>query len=226
MLGLMAASAHPTGEPDQLAELARSCSAIVAEARAQVAAGDAPDLEALAARLRAAGRRARSRSSGERTAAVDAAERAALDQLDRVRAVHRARLLLARTPNPSPPPTPRAASPLRSALRTRPTITGNMDVRRTGDGETLTLSWEAKAGIAGWEVRISERPDARSDYVVRDTVALPASGTTVDVPLGELPLRVHLFGRGRDGRLVQRAIVSGLTRETWNDRWQRRATAS
>jgi hypothetical protein len=39
-------------------------------------------------------------------------------------------------------------------------------------------------------------------------------------------VRVHLLGRGRDGRLVRRAIISALTREGWDERWQRRASAS
>jgi hypothetical protein len=35
-----------------------------------------------------------------------------------------------------------------------------------------------------------------------------------------------VIGRSRDGRPVRRALVSALTRETWTERWQRRATAS
>jgi hypothetical protein len=98
-----------------------------------------------------------------------------------------------------------------------------MDVRRQGDA---TLSWDPAAGVAGWEVRISERPDPRSEYVVRETLTLPPADTTVELPLGEQPLRVHLLGRGRDGRLLRRAIVSALTRDGWKERWQRRASAS
>ena len=75
-------------------------------------------------------------------------------------------------------------------------------------------------------MRISERPDARGDYVVRETRELPAATTSVELPLADLPLRVHLLGRTRDGRLVRRAVISGLTRDSWNDRWQRRASAS
>jgi hypothetical protein len=37
---------------------------------------------------------------------------------------------------------------------------------------------------------------------------------------------MHLLGRANDGRLVRRAIVSALTVDNWNDRWQRRASAS
>jgi hypothetical protein len=48
----------------------------------------------------------------------------------------------------------------------------------------------------------------------------------VEVPLGELPLRVHVLGHARDGRLVRRALISALTRDTWGDRWQQRASAS
>ncbi len=51
-------------------------------------------------------------------------------------------------------------------------------------------------------------------------------GKTVEVQLGELPLRVHVHGRSRDGRLLRRALISSLTRATWSDRWQRRPSAS
>ena len=78
----------------------------------------------------------------------------------------------------------------------------------------------------GWEVRISERPDVRADYVVRETLQLEPGVTRVELPLADQPLRVHVLGRSRDGRLVRRAVVSGLTRDGWSDRWQRRASAS
>jgi hypothetical protein len=75
-------------------------------------------------------------------------------------------------------------------------------------------------------VRFSERADARSEYVVRETLNLPGNTTSVELALGELPRRVHLLGRANDGRLVRRAIVSALTQDNWDDRWQRRASAS
>jgi hypothetical protein len=137
--------------------------------------------------------------------------------------VHRARALMAR--EPAAPPAA-AAPPRRAVLRTRPTISGNMEVRRHADGETVILSWDAVPAVTSWEVRFSERPDARADYVVRETLTLPAAATTVELPLGEHPLRVHLLGRGRGGRLIRRALISALTRESWNERWQRRASAS
>ncbi len=176
--------------------------AIIDEARALVAAGESPDWKELRDRIRALG--------GD--------QRDALQRLERVGAVHRARSTMA-PPSPEPAPPPRPAT----LLRTRPTITGNMDVRR-GDGTTLT--WRREPKVTGWELRISERPDPRGDYEVRESAELPGETTTVELPLGEAPLRVHLLGRDRGGRLVRRAIVSGLTRETWAERWQRRASAS
>ena len=115
------------------------------------------------------------------------------------------------------------AAPRTPLFKGRATITGNMDVRRDGDA---TLAWRAEPKVTAWELRISERPDPRGDYEVRESGELPGDATSVELPLGETPLRVHLLGRDRGGRLVRRAIVSGLTRETWGDRWQRRASAS
>jgi hypothetical protein len=186
---------------------------IVAEARAQVAAGRAPDVDALAARLRDA-------------AGDDATRRRALAQLQRVAAVHRARGLVERpavAPPAPPKPAPAPSRSLRSALRTKPTIVGNLDVRRDGD---FALAWDAVPAVAAWEVRLSERADARSDYRELEAVELPAQTTRVELPLGERLFRVNVIGRGRDGRPVRRALISALTRESWTERWQRRATAS
>lgn len=175
---------------------------ILGEARATVARGGTPDWKQLRDRIRALG--------GD--------QQDALERLERVGAVHRARTAV----KPAPPSA--ATAPLRRALlRTKPTITGNMDVRR-GRGDAL--EWTREPKVTAWELRISERPDPRGDYELRESGELPGDSTGVDLPLGETPLRVHLLGRDRGGRLVRRAIVSGLTRETWSERWQRRGTAS
>jgi hypothetical protein len=198
---------HPTDSSDDNG--ARACAAIVAEARAELAAGREPDWGLLQERVLASG-------------ASDVSRRA-LQQLERLLAVQRARTLVAREPEP---PRPRPGRPARAAFRTRPTITGNMEVRRSASGAGLTLSWEAAAAVAGWETRISRRPDARTDYAVEEERTLAAGETTLELTLGELPLRVHLLGRSADGRLARRAVISGLTSDNWSDRWQRRASAS
>jgi hypothetical protein len=182
--------------------------AIINEARAAIADGRQPDARALEARIRSAAKR------------QGADAKRPLKQLERVLSIHRARGALAREPEPP------SAPPRRVAFRARPTITGNMDVRRELRGDASTLSWDTTPSIAEWEIRISGRPDARRDYEVRETLNVPATETTLELTLGELPLRVHLLGRSRDGRLVRRAVISGLTRESWAERWQRRASAS
>jgi hypothetical protein len=79
--------------------------------------------------------------------------------------------------------------------------------------------------VTEWEVRFSERPDLRSAYAERDRFVLAASETSVELPLGDKLFRVNVLGRGR-GRLQRRALISGLTREGWRDRWQRRSSAA
>ena len=172
---------------------------IIDEARALVAAGKSPDWKALRDRIRALG--------GD--------QRDALRRLERVGAVHRARASATVAPA-----APVSHSPL---FKSRATVSGNMDVRRDGEA---TLAWRAEPKVSAWELRISERPDPRGDYEVRESGELPGDATSVELPIGETPLRVHLLGRDRGGRLVRRTILSGLTRETWGDRWQRRASAS
>lgn len=181
---------------------------IIDEARKRVANGGTLDASSFEARIRAAG------GDTER----------ALQQLARIVSVQRARALIAGPPTPDPAPPPEPARPL--ALRAKPTITGNMDVRRERHSDSFVLAWTAEPKVVAWDVRLSERPDARSDYVVREERSLPGESTTLELPLGDSPLRVHLLGRDRGGRLVRRAIVSALTRDGWGERWERRASAS
>jgi hypothetical protein len=182
---------------------------IIDEARKRVASGKPLNAAALEARIRAAG------GDTER----------ALKQLARIVSVQRARTLIAGPPkhDPAPPATP-ALRPL--ALRTKPTVTGNMDVRRERRGDAFVLAWTAEPKVVAWDVRLSERPDVRGEYIVREERSLPGSETSLELELGDAPSRVHLLGRGRDGRLIRRAIISALTREGWGERWQRRASAS
>lgn len=199
-------------QPADHESLDRELGSILDTARADIAAGREPDAQALTARIRQAGGEAK------------AVERA-LKQLERVLTVHRARARLAVPPTP-----PAAAAParprVRTAFRAQPTISGNMEVHRVRRDDAVLLGWDVAAAVTGWEVRFSERADARSEYVVRETLTLPGTATSVELTLGELPLRVHLLGRASGGRLVRRAIVSALTQDNWNDRWQRRASAS
>jgi hypothetical protein len=184
-----------------------SLAAILDEARGQVAAGRAPNVEGFEARLAAA-----ARSAGVDGAGVERARR----ELAAIAAVHRARMLVSREPRPAP-----ARRAPTAALRAKATITGSLDVRR-GDG--FRVVWDAVPAVSEWEVRVSERRDLRSGYVERESVVLAAGETSVELPIGDYPLRVAILGRGR-GRLQRRALISGLTQENWRDRWQRRASA-
>jgi hypothetical protein len=213
-------------ERDVLAALDRAYAAIVDDARAQVAAGREPALDTLEKRLRAETRSVL--GARESQPAVERAERRALEQLAAVAKVFRARTLLAAEsePSPAPPPPTRQAPSFRSLLRSKPTISANMDVRRGAEGGGLSLTWDPVPAVVEWEVRFSERPDPRGGWVPLDTVALPPGETTIEVPIGEHLYRIHIVGRSRDGRPLRRALISGLTRETWNDRWERRASAA
>ncbi len=171
---------------------------IIADARRVVARGTEPNRDAFERRIRAVG--------GE-------GEEEALRRLALVVAVHRARSRFTEPRAPEP-----AARPVR-VLATRPTISGALDVRR---GRDFVLEWNAARDVASWEVRIAERPDIRRDYVERDAQELPGGATELELPLGDNPMRVRIVGRDARGRLVRRAVLTGVTRATWNDRWQRR----
>jgi hypothetical protein len=200
-------------------ELKRTLAALVEEARANVAAGQPPNTAGLEPRIERAARVAR--AGGASPMLVGRIVATNRRRLAQVAAVHRSRALVAREPM-------QRSAPLRrppAALRTKPTVTGTLGVRRA-EGDGFRLVWDAAPLVTEWEVRFSERADARSDYVDGETVILPAGATGVDVPLGDNLLRVNILGRGRGGRLLRRALISGLTRDGWRDRWQRRASAS
>ena len=99
-----------------------------------------------------------------------------------------------------------------------------MAVRARARGEIVVLEWDAARGVAGWELRLGERRDPRSPYVDRETTRLTEPRAELD--LSELPLRVSVVGRNAAGRIVQRALISGLTRSNWGQKWQQRASAS
>jgi hypothetical protein len=207
--------------PEAEAELQSAFKRIVAEARAQVAGRREPKMAGFVARIATAARRAR--SNGVDPAAVELAETEVRRQLQTIASVHRARALVAREVTPPKGAAPSLRRPV--VLRTKPTITGTLDVRRV-EGDGFRLAWGAVPAVTEWEVRFSERADLRSDYVEHTTLVLAGGDTIVEVPLGDNPFRVNILGRGRGGRLQRRALISGLTREGWRERWQRRASAS
>jgi hypothetical protein len=201
--------------PDPEAQLRRALASILEEARAQVAAGRAPNVGGLEARVKRI-----ARSAGVDAAVASQEEKAALRRLAQVEAVHRSRALVAR--EPAAPAAPARRAP--AALRAKPTVTGTLGVRRA-DGDGFQLAWDTVPTVVEWEVRFSERADVRSEWVEGETLLLGGGETGVEVPLGDALLRVNIVGRGHGGRLHRRALISGLTRDNWRERWQRRASA-
>jgi hypothetical protein len=181
--------------------------AILDEARAQIARGEEPDAAALEARIRDV---------------VAPGGGDALRALERLLAVARARRAVAAPPAPAPP----APAPKRRAevYRAKPTIAANMTVRARAHGDAVALEWDAVRGVGEWDVRVADRPDARSPYTDRETKRL--TEPRLELQLDDLPQRVSITGRTATGRIVQRAVVSGLTAENWRQKWQQRASAS
>lgn len=177
--------------------------AILDEARTQIARGEEPDGRALAARIEA----------------LPGHDRA-LAQLNRLLAVARAKRSLRTPPKPAQTPKPRP----REVYRAKPTIAANMSVRARENGDTVVLEWDAIRGVGNWDARIADRPDARSPYTDRATLALDQP--RLELGLDDLPKRVSITGRNAGGRIVQRAVISGLTSANWRQKWQQRASAS
>lgn len=177
---------------------------ILHEARALIARGDHLDAAAFEARVR--------------TTAGDAG----VAQLRRLLAVARAKRALAAPPAMQPHVSrPRARA---AVYRARPTIAGTLAVRARAAGDAVALEWEPRREVVRWDARIAERADARAPYVDRETLTL--DGPRLELRLADHPQRVSITGRAASGRVVQHALVSGLTSANWTQQWQRRATAS
>ena len=181
---------------------------ILGEARSAVATGSAPDWKALRDRIRSLPLEERAR-------------RDALAKLERIGAVHRARRSRTAAAAPAKP-----AAARRALLRARPTLSGTIDLRRERAGDAYVLGWDTDRAVETWELRISEQHDDRRSYRTVETRTLPGETTSAELPFADVPLRVHLLGRGRGGRLVRRAIASGLAPESWGERWTRRPSAA
>jgi hypothetical protein len=178
--------------------------AILDEARAAIARGEEPDGSALAARIAAHPQHDR-----------------ALAQLNRLLAVARAKQSLRA---PAKPVATKPAPKPREVYRAKPTVAANMTVRAREQGGTVVLEWDAARGVGQWDARIADRPDARSTYTDRETTAL--AEPRLELQLDDLPKRVSITGRNAAGRIVQRAVISGLTTANWRQKWQQRASAS
>jgi len=212
--------------PDQIAlELGRRHALYLREARRLLHEGLVPDEAGLAEGIRAETRRyLRSHPWHGHTSlarAVTGAEDAALVAL---------RAIVGAAAAPAAPPAPAPGSPparpvRRLALQPSATIVGNMAVRKQPTANGLELSWDAVANVIEWRVRVSPRPDPRRDYVEGEVVTLPAGATSVEVELDEHPRRIQLYGHGRDGRIVRRAIVSALTSGNSGAQWKRQGSA-
>src|SRR4051812_35575851 len=200
---------------DETNDLQRALDAIVAEARASVAAGRDPNADGLETRIAVAARRAR--DQGDDPAEAQAA---ALAQLERIVAVHRARARMAREPAA---PVARAA-PARRAFRSKPTITGTLEVKRAANKQGEWVEWRHDPAVTEWEVRFAERSDVRADYVERGEVKLPGHELAAELPPGDGQFRVSIVGRSRTGRIMRRALVTSLSRADWSAPWVRRAT--
>jgi hypothetical protein len=209
--------------PDRIAlDLGRRHGLYLREAQRLVAEGLAPDQPGLADGIRAdTARYLRSHpwaahpTLGPAVAAADARSLAALQAI------------VASAPPAAAPPPPAQPRPVRRlALQPSATIVGNMAVRKRPAKEGLELSWDPAPNVTEWTVRISLRPDPRSDYVEGDVVSLPAGASTYEVALDETPRRIQLYGHARDGRIVRRAVISALTSGNSGSQWKRQATAS
>jgi hypothetical protein len=198
--------AHLRGHGRAGADMHPDLRTILDVARAQIARGETPDAAALEARIRAV---------------VAPGGGDALRALERLLAVARARRAVAAPPTPKSPPAPKRRA---EVYRAKPTIAANMVVRVRANGGGVVLEWDAVRGVGEWDVRVADRPDARSPYTDRETRRL--SEPRVELQLDDLPQRVSITGRTATGRIVQRAVVSGLTAENWRQKWQQRASAS
>ena len=211
--------------PEQIAlDLGRRHALYLREAQRLVLDGLVPDEAGLGEGIRSETRRyLRSHPWLAHASLEPAVTEAEADALAALRAILASAPVAAASPAASTPP----ARPVRRlALQPSATIVGNMAVRKKPTAQGLELSWDPAPNVSEWTVRISVRPDPRRDYVEGDAVVLPAGAGSFEIALDEQPRRIQLYGHGRDGRIVRRAVVSALTSGNSGAQWKRQATAS
>jgi hypothetical protein len=121
---------------------------------------------------------------------------------------------------PPPPPPVR-----RLALQPAPTFGGNVPLRKRRTPEGVVVEWSPAPNVVAWVLRVSARPDPRGDYEELEEVTLPGEATSFEVELDDRPRRIQLLGNARNGRTVQRATVSALTRGNSGAQWKRHGGA-
>ena len=208
--------------PDEIAlELGHRHAHYLREARRLVLDGESPDADGLAEGIRAETRRyLRSHpwhAHPTLEPAVAAAEDRTLGLLREIAATVPAKRIKS-----APPPRPVR----RLALQPSATIVGSLTVRKRPTERGVELSWDPASGVVEWTIRVSARPDPRSDYAELEQVTLPGAATSYEVELDDVPRRIQLAGRARGNRTVQRATVSALTRGNSGSQWKRQASAS
>jgi len=204
--------------PEQIAlELGRRHALYLREARRLVLEGKAPNEAGLAEGIRAETRRSLDShpwlAHASLAPAVTKAEEQALASL------HEIAVALQRSAPPARPVR-------RLALQPAAIVVGNMALRKRRTETGVELSWDTAASVVEWSVRISSRPDPRSDYEELAELSLPGDATTFAVDLDDDPKRVQLTGLGRGDRVVRRVTVSALTHGNSAAQWKRQASAS
>lgn len=175
-----------------------------------------PAEEALAASIRSETARYR-----QRNRQLDLPELAAVFNDSEERALAALRSICERAPQPPRP----GASRLR--LKSKVRITGNLPVERSAAPGGISLSWRAHSPVREWVVRIAERSAGEQEYGPDREQRLPAGTTTVVIPLAEdVTYRLQIVGQSATGRVSHRALILPLSTDNWQERWERRASAS
>jgi hypothetical protein len=219
--GLLTDSSYPEQIADDLARLHRP---YLAEARRIVLERLTPNEAALARGIRAETERYRSRNphldDAELDAAFAAANERGLAQL--------AKIVAAASPAAEADREPASAAGRRRARfgAAAPIMAGTISFRKQAEGGRLTLAWDANRRVARWTVRISARADPREDYAEVENVEVQAGKPQLTLTLDERSYRVTVLGHSHSGRVIERAIVSGLTADNWRTKWTRRPTSS
>lgn len=209
--------------PDQIAhDLGRRHAFYLREAQRLLLDGATPDADGLGEGIRAETQRYLRAHPWLADATlgpvVAAAEERALAALREIVATAPA----ARVESGAPAPAPVR----RLALQPSATIVGTMTLRKRPTERGVELSWDRAPNVVEWTVRVSARPDPRSDYAELEEVTLPGAATSCEVELDDVPRRIQLAGSARGNRTVQRATVSALTRGNSGSQWRRQASAS
>lgn len=122
---------------------------------------------------------------------------------------------------------PEPVKPQRLRLRVKARVSGSLLIEKRTLAEGFQLSWRSSSPIKRWSVQVACKEERERDYRQPTERQFDGSERQLVLQLDPALLyRIQVVGRSASGRAIERALIISATAENWEERWERRASAS